>query len=166
MNNFKTVLPTCTKFGLTHLLGRGTILWSLNREIHNTRWPPAAILKLTKTWMTPKPLVRSSPNLTQSFIFTQPRHRRGQKRNFSKSQMAADAKLKLTKNWRTSKRFVLYAQILFIICSTPGTSLLSKNLESHNPGPSRGGRQGSCPGSRDAKGAHIFNLCILIGLRP
>ncbi len=50
-----------------------TSLWSQNVEIYNSTWPPAAILKFAKTWLTPEPLVRFSPNLAQSFILTPPR---------------------------------------------------------------------------------------------
>jgi len=36
----------------------GTSLWSPNLEIHNPRWPPAAILKFTKTyWRTVCPIL-------------------------------------------------------------------------------------------------------------
>ena len=71
--------------------------WSQNREIHNTRWPPAAILKFTKTWITPEPSVRFSPNLVWSIALTPPRQRKCQNRHFSKSMMAA------TKNWHLLK---------------------------------------------------------------
>ena len=60
----------------------GTSMWSQNVEIHNPRWPPAAILKFTKTWITPEVLIWFSPNLARSFALTPPRHRMCQNRIF------------------------------------------------------------------------------------
>ena len=74
MNNFETVRPICTKFGILHSIhsAPGTGLWPQNLEIHNPRWPPAAIFKFTKTWITPEPFVRFLPNLAWSFVLTPP----------------------------------------------------------------------------------------------
>ena len=47
--------------------------------------------------------------------------------------MAVEEKLKFTKNWITSKRFVLYApNLVCIIHFAPETSLWSLNVEIHN----------------------------------
>jgi hypothetical protein len=53
-------------------------------EIHNPRWPPAAILNFTRTLITFEPLVRLSPNLVWSFALTSSGHLKGQKCHFSK----------------------------------------------------------------------------------
>ena len=108
LNNFWTVKPICTKLDTQHqrrTLNRPT---TGNREIWKARWPPAAILKFTETWVTPEPFVQFSPNLARSFVLTPPWHRKYQNRHFSKSKMADDEKLKYTKNWITSKRFVMH----------------------------------------------------------
>ena len=76
----------------------GTSLWSQNVEIHNPRWPPAAILKFSKAWITPEPFDRFSSNMARSFVLTTPRHRNYQNRHFAKSKMVADEKLKFIKN--------------------------------------------------------------------
>ena len=105
-----------------------------NREIHNPRWPPAAILKCTETRITPEPLIRFSPNWARSFALTPSRHRKSQNRNFSKSKMAAYENPKFTKIWIISKRFGLYAPNLArFIYSSPERSPCSQNREIHNP---------------------------------
>ena len=49
LNNFETVRPICTKFGMHHPLRTRNKPVVKNVEIYNRRWPPAAILKLAKT---------------------------------------------------------------------------------------------------------------------
>ena len=84
--------------------------------------------------MTPKPLVRFSPNLARSFVLTPPRHRTGRSRHFPKCKMATDEKLKFTKNCINSKRFVRFEpNFVFSINSALGTRLLSHNHENRNP---------------------------------
>ena len=77
----------------------GTSLWSQNVEIHNPRWPPAAILKFAKNLNNARTVcpILTKFGTAQSFDLTPPRHRTGQTRHFSKSKMAADEKLKFTK---------------------------------------------------------------------
>ena len=100
--------------------------------VQDGRRPP--FWNLQKTWITPEPFVRFSPNLACSFVSTSPRHQKGQNRHFSKSKMAADEKPKFTKNWIMLKRFVIYPPNLVCrIYSAPGTSLWSQNGEIHNP---------------------------------
>ena len=133
-NDFWTVNPIWTKFDIQHQLLIRNKSMTGNREIWKTRWPPAAILKFTKTLISPEPLVRFSPNLVWSFVSTPPRQRNCQNRHFEKSKMAADEKPKFTENGISSKRFVLFApNLVRIIYSTPGTSPWSQNREIHNP---------------------------------
>ena len=88
-------------------------------------------------WNLQKPewLPNRSPNLARSFVLTPPRHRKYQNRHFSKFKMAADEKLKFTKNWIASKRFVRFEpNFAFSINSALGTRLLSHNHEKNrNP---------------------------------
>ena len=96
-HNFWTVQATCAKF-------RSNIeLVTLNEKIgkkfenNGIQDGGAAILKFTKSLITPEPLVRFSPNLAWRFVLTPSRQRKYQNRHFSKSKMAADEKTKFTK---------------------------------------------------------------------
>ena len=65
-------------------------LQSQKPEIHNPRWPPAAILNFTKTLITFEPFVRIWPNLAWRFVFTSPIQWNCQKRiSFFKLKIAA-----------------------------------------------------------------------------
>jgi hypothetical protein len=109
-------------------------LQSQKTEIHNPRWPPAAILDFTKTLITFEPFVGFSPNLAWSFVLTPPRHRKGQKCHFTKSKMAADETGYALKNAITSEWCIRFApNLVFSIYSSTVRRLQSQKPEIRNP---------------------------------